>query len=120
MDAHFELETLGILRQTKIPQELSWMSDGQKLLMLQLLMAGEDGLHKREVVKFEKKNPDKLLDLEVRGFVQWETDKAGRPMFLTVAWKGEDAAKLLMQIARNESRKTAAAIAEAAAAARAS
>jgi hypothetical protein len=114
MELHLELESLGILRQTKVPPELAWMSDAEKHLMLQVFMAGEVGVHKREVQKFERKNPNTVLNLEVRNFIMWETDKSGRPMFLVVTWQGEDAAKLLMHVARHESRKTAAAKAAAA------
>lgn len=105
MDAHLELETLGILRQVKVPPELAWMSDVEKQFVLTLLFAGEGGLHKREVQKFEKKNPVAMANLDIRDFVKWETDKAGRPMFLTLTWKGEDAGMLLRQIAKNENLK---------------
>ena len=107
MEQHIELETLGILRQTKVPPELAWMSDAEKQFMLMLLFAGDGGLHKRTVASFEKKNPEVVLQLHARDFLMWETDKAGRPMFVAMTWKGEEAAKLLLHVARHESQKAA-------------
>lgn len=106
MEQHLELEYLGILRQTRVPAELAWMSDAEKQLMLMLLLAGEEGLHKRAVTRFEKKNPGVLLNVLFKDFATWQTDKAGRPMFLALTWKGEETASLLLQIAKNENRKT--------------
>lgn len=107
MEQHLELESLGILLQTKVPPELTWMSTAEKQFMLMLLMAGEGGLHKREVQKFQKKNADAVFNLDVRGLTNWETDKAGRPMFVVLTWKGEEAAKVLLQVAKHESRRAA-------------
>ncbi len=105
MEQYLELESLGILRQTKLPQELSWMTDAQKQLMLQVMLCGEDGLHKREVARFNKKNEGELVTLEFKDYLRWESDKAGKPTFLVLTWKGDEVAKLLMQVARHESRK---------------
>jgi hypothetical protein len=105
MEQHLELETLGILRQTKVPTELTWMTDAEKQFMMMLLWAGEEGLHKRDVTKFQKKHADAVFNLDVRGLTNWETDKTGRPMFVVLTWKGEEAAKVLLQVAKHESRK---------------
>jgi len=105
MEQHLELESLGILRQTKVPAELAWMTDDEKTFVLNLLMAGEGGLHKREVHKHQKKLPEVVLNLEVRDLVRWESDKSGKPMFMVLSWKGEEVAQLLLQIAKHESRR---------------
>lgn len=105
MEQHLELESLGILRQTKVPAELAWMTDEEKSFVLDLLFAGEGGLHKREVQKFGKQNPDALLRLEMRELTIWESDKSGRPTFLVLSWKGDEVAKLLLQIAKHESKR---------------
>jgi len=105
MEQHLELESLGILLQTKVPPELAWMTAPEKQFMLMLLLAGEDGLHKREVTKFQKKHADAVLNLDIRGMTNWETDKAGRPMFVVLTWKGEEAAKILLKVAKHESRR---------------
>ncbi len=106
MDSHLELESMGILRQTKTPDSLKWMNDDEKLFMLELLLAGEEGLHKRDVDKFTKKSPDTTIKLEVHNLAQWERDKNGRIMFYVLTWQGAEAAQLLMKIAQNQSRKT--------------
>lgn len=105
MEQHLALESMGILKQTKVPPELAWMSDLEKTFVLDLYLAGEDGLHKRQVAKFEKAHPEAFLDLEVRDVVRWESDKAGKPTFVVLSWKGEEIAKLLLQIAKNSSKK---------------
>lgn len=107
MEAHLELESLGILRQTKTPESLKWMGDDEKRFMLDLLQAGEDGMHKRYVEKFEKAHPDTVLRLTVNNLAQWERDKNGRLMFLTLTWQGSDAAQLLLKIAQHQSTKQA-------------
>lgn len=105
MDRHLELEHLGILRQTKVPADLSWASAAEKAFLLDLLLCGSEGFHKKGLKSFQKENPTSLINLEVRGLVNWVSDKAGRPTFITLSWKGEDVAKLLMAIAKNENRR---------------
>lgn len=102
-----ELEAMGILRQTKLPGQLAWMDAEVKLFMLELLGAGEDGLHKRHVERFRKKQEEALLRLEIAELVAWERDKTGRPMFLALTWRGTEAATLIRAVAVNESRKAA-------------
>jgi hypothetical protein len=104
MDAHLELESMGILRQTKTPENLKWMNDDDKRFMLELLHAGEEGMHKRFVEKFDKAHPDAALRLTVNNMAQWERDKNGRIMFLTLTWQGVDAAELLRKIAQHQSK----------------
>lgn len=105
MDAHLELESMGILRQTKTPDTLKWMKDEHKHFVLQLFLAGEEGMHKRHVEKHSKDHAELTLQLEVRNLAQWERDKNGRIMFFTLTWQGVEAAELLMKIAQNQSRK---------------
>ena len=105
MDPYLELETLGILKVTRLPAELAWLTDEHKHFLLSLHFAGEEGVHKREVVKFGKKNPDAVFQLEVHNLVQWLSDRAGKPMFMALSWQGDEVAQLLLSIAKNESRK---------------
>lgn len=104
MQRHLELEHLGILRQTKVPRELEWMTENEKSLVLELYLAGEGGVHKTQIAQVEKKAPDTVFNITVRDLAEWLTDKAGRPIALVLAWKGEEIAKLLYQIAKNESK----------------
>ena len=105
MEQFMQLEALGILRTTCVPPELAWMSDDTKRFMLELHLAGEAGMHKRLVALFSKKNPDAVLHLEIKQLAEWLSDKAGRPTFLALTWRGTDVAQLLLSIAKNESRK---------------
>lgn len=102
-----DLDRLGVLRQTSVPEEFDWMTDSEKRFMLTLLTAGDEGVHKRVVLKEEKLSEYLSLRLSAHGLAYWERDKNGREMFFVLTWKGEEAAKTLMQIARNVSRKTA-------------
>lgn len=104
---HIELETLGVMRQVKVPAELAWLRECEKAFILEMYWAGEDGLHKSRVAKLEKANPDMEFNVTVRSLAEWLTDKAGRPVALTLTWQGEDVARLLHQIAKNESHKAA-------------
>ena len=104
MEQHHELESMGILLQTKLPATLSWMTDGDKSLALQLHLAGEAGLHKSAILKFEKQNPETVMNMTVRDLAEWVSDKQGRPSHLTLTWKGEELGKLVFQVAKHESR----------------
>jgi hypothetical protein len=104
MTQPLELDSLGILRQTKVPQELSWLSDVEKSFLIEILMAGEEGVHKRRVAKVDKEGTDTIFNITIRGLAQWENDKAGRPTFLVLTWKGDEVAQLLLQIAKRESQ----------------
>ena len=101
-----ELESLGILRQTKIPDYLDWMTDDEKRFMLLLYEAGEGGLHKRVVISEEKRSADLALRLTAYNVAYWERDKFGREMYLTLTYKGQEAAELLLRVARNATRST--------------
>lgn len=107
IERHLELESLGVLRQTKVPAELTWMTEPEKRLILSILLAGEHGLHKAAVLKMEAKSPDMLFNVTIRSLAEWVTDKAGRPAALVLTWQGEEVARLLHQVAKHESRKLA-------------
>jgi hypothetical protein len=104
VDKILEMDTLGILRTTRAPSDMAWLSDEAKRFVLDLHLAGEAGLHRREVQKFSKRNPDALLHLEVKELASWLNDKTGRPTFFALTWRGSDLAQRLLAVARNESR----------------
>lgn len=105
MTASFELEDLGILRQTKLPESLSWLTELEKFIMLELLLCGEEGMHKRRVEKHDKQEPGCILRLDAHGLAQWERDKVGRPMFFTLTWRGDEVAQLLRKVALHATEK---------------
>jgi hypothetical protein len=98
-----ELDNLGILRQTKVPHELDWMTDDEKRFMLVLLDAGEFGLLKRQVLKELKTQPDLAMRLSAHGLADWGTDRHGKESFFALSNKGEEIAGMLLRIARNAS-----------------
>ncbi len=105
MEPHLELEHLGILRQTKLPAQFSWMSDVEKYFLLQVYLAGDGGLSKSRLKPYQRKHLEVLLNLEVRGLVTWHSDKAGHPVVLVLTWQGDEIAQLLLQIAKHENQR---------------
>ena len=96
--ALFELDDLGILRSTKVPPRLAWMSDVQIDILLTVLSCGEDGMTRRRSQKFDC---DSVRQLELRDYLTWERDRFGRLAYLCLTWKGEDAAQVLLKIAHH-------------------
>lgn len=103
---NLDLDKLGVLRRTLVPERLQWMDDDTKRLMVDLLHAGEEGLHKRIIEKFKKAHDEAFVRLDMFGLVQWVRDKSGKPMFVSLTWKGQDEAELLFRIAKNETLRT--------------
>lgn len=93
---------------SELPEEYAWMEEAHREFILHLyLFAGQDGLHKSEAKKWDKKHKDLLLILEARQYILWEHDQMGRLMYVKLTWKGEDAALLLLAVARFENNKSA-------------
>jgi hypothetical protein len=101
-----ELDQLGLLASASLPKELDWLEEADKQLLVDIHLAGEFGLSKAVIAKFEKKHPDSQRRLYANSFVDWLTDSRGRPASLVLTGRGEDAAELLMRIARNQSKPT--------------
>lgn len=101
-----ELESLGILRQTHVPAEFDWMTPGEKLFMLMMLAAGEDGVLKRVVEKEEKKNEHMSMRLSAHGLANWERDRHGQERYFVLSDRGEEVAITLRRIALNASRSS--------------
>lgn len=102
MDSNIELESLGILRVTKTPPTLKWLTDVEKHFLVQLYLCGDGGMPRKLADKFTKKEPDSMLRLEFHDIVAWEKDKMGRPCALVLTWKGDDMAKFLHHVAIKE------------------
>jgi hypothetical protein len=105
MEQYFQLDELGILKQTKLPVHLAWLSEQDKQCLLLVLLSGEGGMPKSQVTKFEKQYPDVVFRLEAQNLLSWLTNNRGQQVNLSLSWKGEDIAKLLHLVARNESKK---------------
>lgn len=100
-----ELESLGILRTNKLPQNLAWLSENQKHVLLYAHLCGENGLHKSQIKKIQKTDPNCILELEIRQYVKWLTDKFGKPIAVALTWQGDEVAKLLLVIAKNQTKQ---------------
>jgi hypothetical protein len=101
--ALFELDDLGILRSTKIPPRLSWMTLEQIDILLAVLFCGEGGMTRRRAKKFDAES---IRLLELRDYLQWERDRFGRLAFLCLTWKGDEAAQVLRKIAQHDNQAT--------------
>lgn len=102
-----DLDDLGLLKTTHLPKQYEWLSDNDKNFLLRLLMAGPEGLTRKMAEKEERHNPDVLLRLEARQLTTWERDQRGQLTFYCLtAFRGQEVAEMLLQIARNSSHKT--------------
>lgn len=102
-----ELNDLGLLRVTKVPDALDWINDDEKVLLIRLLFCGEEGMHSREVTKIRKTaaGADALLRLEAYGLATWERDGNGRATCFALTWKGTESAQLIKKVAQNSNAK---------------
>lgn len=103
-----ELAAAGVVKQAYLPKDFAWLDDGDKHVLVEMLIAGEGGLHKRVIRKLEKQFPDSFIKLEAANLIVWERDNNGRPMFLVLTWKGQEIAELLLAIARSEALRATA------------
>lgn len=97
-----ELDDLGLLRSTKIPPKLAWLSSEQIGILIDVLLCGEDGMTRRATKKYDA---DAVRELELRDYLQWERDRFGRFAYLCLTWKGEEAAQVLLRVARRAQSK---------------
>lgn len=101
-----ELENLGILRTNKLPQNLAWLTENQKHILVYAKLAGDEGLHRSQLKHIQKTDPECIFQLEIKQYVQWLNDKFGKPVALALTWQGDEVAKLLLVIAKNQTKST--------------
>jgi hypothetical protein len=106
LDALFEFDELGILRATQVPPILEWMSATHIDLLIAVYLCGEEGMSRGRTRRFEEVRADAMRALELRDYLHWERNRFGRLAFLCLTWKGQDAARLLVKVARNELRES--------------
>lgn len=99
-----ELQSLGLLRATKVPAELDWLSSDEMAFLIQLRLAGEEGMKKRTVLKYWKNDTDSLIRLQGAGLADWQSDRLGKPAFFALSWKGIEKADQLLAVARTQSQ----------------
>lgn len=104
-----DLEGLGILSNSMdqvLLKKYEWLTEEESALMIAVFLAGEKGLHKRELAKHVKKDEHVAVRLEAVSLINWERDLNGRKMFLTATWKGSELGELLVKKARSINHKT--------------
>lgn len=106
LSALFEFDELGILRATQVPPKLAWMSGAHIELLLAVYTCGAEGMSRSRTRKLDESGKDVMRELELRDYLQWERNRFGHLAFLCLTWNGEEAARLLLKIARNELQPT--------------
>ena len=102
LDALCEFDEMGILRATQIPPILEWMTGTHIDLLLAVYQCGEEGMSRGRTQPFDEERGDAMRVLELRDYLHWERNRFGRLAFLCLTWKGQEAARLLLKVARNE------------------
>lgn len=102
----FELDDLGILRTTHLPEKLQSLKDKEieTTLLIELLGAGEEGLTRRHIMKFKQAGEDAAKWLTLRDLAEWQRDRFGKLTFLVITWKGEKTARLLLSVCKHDSQ----------------
>jgi len=102
-----DLDDLGLLRVTKIPQHLEWLTSIQIELIFEVADCGEEGMRERRSRRFSDEKRDALRMLELRDILYRERDRLGKPVFLCLTWQGKEALQVLRAIERNRAKDTA-------------
>lgn len=102
-----DLDSLGLLRVTKIPQELSWLAPIHIEMIFEVAECGEEGMRERKTQRLSEEKADALRMLELRDMLYRERDRYGKPVFLCLTWKGQEALQVLRAVERNRARGAA-------------
>ena len=81
------------------------MSTETKQLMMDLLLAGAEGISIKTLTKYRQTFEAEFVRLEMAMLMQWMPDRTGKPVAVSLTWKGEEAAALLREFAIKETRK---------------
>lgn len=101
--SYLELDLFGVLAPANLPDDLSWITADGAIILVNLLLAGEEGISLRRIgASLETK--DALAQLYAHSAVEWLTNKAGVAIAAVLTNKGEDMAALILAIAKNQSR----------------
>lgn len=96
-----DLDAYGVLTLLDVPPELGAMTEEEKHLLTTLQLQTEKVLLGTYARKQYSK--DCLLKLDIAGLVEWHSDARGKPFELGLTWRGEEAAKTFLKIAKNKS-----------------
>jgi hypothetical protein len=98
LDDNLALERMGLLRPRQgallADPRISKLTEGERELLVQLTLADKHELCRSAL----KRQPirDAAETLELMGHVTWERDNRGRPVYLTLTWKGEEIGEALL------------------------
>lgn len=100
-----DLDSLGLLRVTKLPQDLSWLTPIHIQMIIEVADCGEEGMRERRTQRLGEEKTDALRMLELRDILHRERDRYGKPVFLCLTWKGKEALEVLRAIERNRGKE---------------
>lgn len=103
-----DLDALGLLRVTKIPQHLEWLTPAQIELIFEVAKCGDQGMRERKARHYSEAKRDELRMLELRDLLYRERDVRGQPVFLCLTWQGKEALEVLEAIKRHSDKDSAA------------
>jgi hypothetical protein len=80
------------------------LTESELSLLTALYQAGEEGISAAQLKKLEKKYPDAALAIETMGFVDWLKTMRGKPVAMTLTWKGSDLMESFIKLGRMQAR----------------
>lgn len=90
------LETMGLLRPKQgallADPRLAKLTEPERMLLLTVFSFGEGGMPRGKIRVRLKPSAETLYIMD---YVNWERDGRGRPAYLVLTWKGEEAAAAL-------------------------
>lgn len=98
-----ELDSFGVLSLSEVPPAYARLTEDERHLLTTLALQSSQTLPRTYVTKQYK--AECVLSLDVAGFVEWQTDKFGKPSTLALTWQGEDAAATFLKVAKYKSRQ---------------
>lgn len=98
-----ELDSYGVLSLSEVPPAYARLTQDERHLLTTLFLESSKTLPKRFASKHY--SAECLLSLDVAGYVEWQTDKHGKPSTLGLTWRGEDAATTFLKVAKYKSRQ---------------
>lgn len=91
------LDSMGLLRPKKgallVDPRIAKLTQPERELLVLLFLADSHEMCKSALR--HRGDKEAAETLELMGHVTWERDNRGRPVYLTLTWKGEEAAEVL-------------------------
>jgi len=104
-----DLDAMGLLHITKLPQNLEWLTETHIEMLLVLAQCGEEGLPERKTRKLSTEQADALRMLELRDLVGREYDRFHKPVLLCLTWQGKETVQVVQAYLRYKAQEKSAA-----------